>query len=249
MRQPKKVLIVRGDLNSGSGYSRAIEGLIEALASHFDVVLGVDIHRHPARALKRFEYPLVTDEIVEKALFRATKDGSLVLNVTTPNHFRRFDGFRCAGLFFWETDRINVQQWAAGLALMDEIWVPAAFLRSAVAKAGFKGEIKIVRCPIFPRVAPTIEKSVPTVPTFEIGYGHRLIQSVSSFEAVRNRFRTLALSVNTFVPRKGYPVLAHEWGQLCRERPDSALVLKVGSIDVTESAALLLSASPRFFQA
>src|SRR5262249_24050252 len=98
------LLIVRGDLQSETGWSRATRALVSAVARDFSAVLGVDLHFHPVRSRTAFPGLIVSDDTYPRML---TGDGkAVVLHATLPDGI-----FRCAeainvGWWFWETDKL-----------------------------------------------------------------------------------------------------------------------------------------------
>jgi hypothetical protein len=44
------ILIVRGDLQSETGWARATHALLDVISSEFTAVFGVDLHYHPDRS-------------------------------------------------------------------------------------------------------------------------------------------------------------------------------------------------------
>ena len=99
-----RLLIIRGDLQSHSGYSSAAREYCGLLAGFFDRLAGVDIHQSSARPFEPFPYPLVS-EAEARHLTRGA-DFALVLSFTTPDRYRRYDNAVNVGLTFWETDRL-----------------------------------------------------------------------------------------------------------------------------------------------
>ena len=77
-----RLLILRGDLQSHSGYSAAARDYAAQLAPRFDQIVGVDLHHSSARPYEAFAHPLVSDA---EALHLAAKATfALALSVTTP---------------------------------------------------------------------------------------------------------------------------------------------------------------------
>ena len=103
-----KLLVIRGDLQSHSGYSAAARDYCRILKTLFDRIIGVDIHFSPDRPFERFPFPLVEEA---EARRQAAAESALVLSFTTPDCYARYDHAVNVGLTFWETDRFPLQDW------------------------------------------------------------------------------------------------------------------------------------------
>jgi glycosyltransferase involved in cell wall biosynthesis len=230
-----RVLVVRGDLNSASGYSQAIELYVERLAPEFDAVLGVDLHFHESRAMSRWDYPLVTDGQVQ-SLCRKSDHSVDVLTVSTPDNYRPFDAARNIGLFFWETDRLGRPAWISSINKgVDEMWVPAEFMVGMLEREGVTLPVRYLPCPLPQHVDVGAESDL----------GDMLLRSIDTddmltFDEVRARHPMLYLNTGTAIPRKGMPILAHEWCSLRAQHSDIGLIVKVGTIRVEQSIESLV---------
>ena len=56
------LLVIRGDLQSHSGYSAAARDYCRLLQAFFDRLVGVDIHWSPERPYERFAFPIVAED-------------------------------------------------------------------------------------------------------------------------------------------------------------------------------------------
>jgi hypothetical protein len=146
-----KLLVIRGDLQSHSGYSAAARDYCRQLRSLFDRIAGVDIHHSAARPFEPFPFPLLSEgeakKIVERAGF------ALVLSFTTPDHYTRYPHARNVGLTFWETDRLPLQgrersPWADMANAMDALWLPSTHTKNVFEKAGVIIPTRVVPWPI-----------------------------------------------------------------------------------------------------
>ena len=146
-----RLLIIRGDLQSHSGYSSAAREYCGLLAGFFDRLAGVDIHQSSARPFEPFPYPLVS-EAEARHLTRGA-DFALVLSFTTPDRYRRYDNAVNVGLTFWETDRLPLScaerpSWAGLAGQMDALWVPSSHTRAMFEMAGVVVPIREIPWPI-----------------------------------------------------------------------------------------------------
>ena len=97
--QLMRQLIIRGDLQSHSGYSTAARDYCRVLAGFFDRLVGVDIHHSAERPFEPFPYPLVSE--AEARRLAGEADFALVLSFTTPDYYARYHGAVNVGLTFW----------------------------------------------------------------------------------------------------------------------------------------------------
>ena len=228
-----RTLVVRGDINSGTGYSRAIELYTGKIAQFFERVVGVDLHFHPSKHIRRWQHKAVDDAEVIALLSEADRR-SVVLNATTPDRFTRFSGAKNVGLFFWESNRISIPAWKILSIYMDEIWAPTRFQLKALTDAQFFGQLRHVPCP-FPTVAQQEGSGETNLMFREIGSpGKARLGLIYSLRKIRSEFAFVVLTIGTFLPRKGFPILAHDWAKFARANPDAALLVKTSSIDVNE---------------
>src|SRR5262249_40186246 len=124
-----RLLIIRGDLQSHSGYSVAARDYCSHLATFFDRLVGVDIHHSAARPFEPFSYPIVPE--AEARRLAAAADFAMVLSFTTPDRYARYSQAANIGLTFWETDRLPLEcaerpHWSRYANQMDALWVPSS---------------------------------------------------------------------------------------------------------------------------
>lgn len=249
---PRRILVIRGDLNSHSGYARAISLYLTLLEPDFDIVLGVDIHAQPDRHVAVWPYPLIDDFMLAKVV-RRSDSHVFVLTVSTPNNFRSFIGAKCVGLFFWETTRLGNERWMTSMRRVDEVWVPVPFMRTMLRDEGLLTPVRCIPCPLpVPgrpdRPAHDAAAAPPELALREISLVPAARGALTTLAAVRAACSVLFLSVNSFIPRKGFPVLADSWFDLLRTHPSAALVIKATSIDAHETPAQLLTRLEHLFQ-
>jgi glycosyltransferase involved in cell wall biosynthesis len=146
-----RLLVIRGDLQSHSGYSAAARDYCRVLQSFFDRIIGVDIHFGANRPFEAFGYPVVSEEAAQDEAKRA--DQTLVLSITTPDCYKRYPNARNIGMTFWETDRLPThgqQQspWVAAAQQMDALWAPSTHTAQVFKEAGISTPIAVVPWPM-----------------------------------------------------------------------------------------------------
>lgn len=120
------MLIVRGDLRSETGWSKATRALIDAIGEDFKPIIGVDIHFHPDRSRTPAAIPIMSDHDA-MLLARQVKD-CIVLNACLPGEALRYPAAINLIWWFWETDKLpRVSDWTARLGAMDAIMVPSSW--------------------------------------------------------------------------------------------------------------------------
>jgi glycosyltransferase involved in cell wall biosynthesis len=144
-------LIIRGDLQSHSGYSTAARDYCRVLAGFFDRLVGVDIHHAAERPFELFPYPLVSE--AEARRLAGEADFALALSFTTPDYYVRYHGAVNVGLTFWETDRLpracaGRRAWAGFANQMDALWAPSTHTQEVFERADVVIPIRIVPWPI-----------------------------------------------------------------------------------------------------
>ena len=148
-----KLLVIRGDLQSQSGYSAAARDYCALLKCFFDKLVGVDIHFSGDRPYEAFPFPIVTEDEARKLATQASF--VLVLSFTTPDRYLRYDGAVNVGLTFWETDRLPLLKaerspWVEQANTMDAIWAPSSHTREVFEAAGVTIPIRVIPWPIKP---------------------------------------------------------------------------------------------------
>src|SRR5438128_1767526 len=146
-----RLLIIRGDLQSHSGYAAAARDYCAVLAVFFDRLVGVDIHRGADRPFEAFPYPLVHE--AEARDMASQAEFTLVLSFTTPDHYARYADAVNVGLTFWETDRLPLPcaerpAWTGFANQMDALWAPSSHTKEVFKKAGVTVPIRVVPWPI-----------------------------------------------------------------------------------------------------
>lgn len=235
--RPLRVLLVRGDLNSHSGYAKASALYAQLLAERYDLVLGADIHAHPSRSFDTWPYHLVQSSLAETLAGRPGVELK-ALTISSPAHFVALEGATNVGLFFWETDRLGNAQWIELMNQLSEVWVPGAFMKPMLESEGVEVPIRHVACPLVPSTGKSTSENADSMRLRVLSDNGHEVNDVD-FADIRSRNRFVFLSTNTFIPRKGFPVLLHEWVEVARQYKDVALVIKVSSINVEESTEAL----------
>jgi glycosyltransferase involved in cell wall biosynthesis len=152
-----RLLVIRGDLQSHSGYSAAARDYCRLLARLVDRLIGVDIHYSAARPYEPFPHPIVSDAEAQRQA--ASADDTLVLSFTTPNHYARYPHAVNLGLTFWETDRLPLDgaeqsPWVEQANRMDALWAPSSHTKTVFEQAGVTVPIRVVPWPIGAPEAP-----------------------------------------------------------------------------------------------
>ena len=241
-----RVLVVRGDLNSYSGYAYATRLYLESLEADFDVVLGVDLHGHPSRHVAVWVYPLIDDGLILSVASQPDVD-LVVLTISTPDNFRRFESAQNVGLFFWETTRLGNASWITSMNHIDEVRVPAAFMREMLETEGVTTPIVYAPCPLPESIERPELTDIPNITLREIPMHPAGQAAFHTLAEIRANSKRLFLSTNSFIPRKGFPVLVDEWLTVVDAYPEAALILKVSTIDVTETPDRLYDRIERLF--
>ena len=148
-----KLLVIRGDLQSQSGYSAAARDYCALLKCFIDKLVGVDIHFSSDRPYEAFPFPIVTEDEARKLATQASF--VLVLSFTTPDRYLRYEGAANVGLTFWETDRLPLLKaerspWVEQANTMDAIWAPSSHTREVFEAAGVTIPIRVIPWPIKP---------------------------------------------------------------------------------------------------
>jgi hypothetical protein len=231
----KRVLAVIGDLNSRSGYSKAIELYVSALAESFDVIIGCDIHHHPATNYPRFKFPLVTP-LDLKNLPTDNSIRLVVLNVTTPDNFLRVPGALNVGCFFWETDHIP-EHWINDLRLMDEIWSPMRFLIPTLQSLLPGKTVMEFPCPVATTDTGSSAAGEIFFTVLDSSKSQKPGKEAWCTSDIKKHYGKIHLVISSNVSRKGLPILFNDW--LCQfgGKSSAALLLKISSANVTLSAS------------
>jgi ADP-heptose:LPS heptosyltransferase len=242
-----KTLIVRGDLRSYSGYSYATRCYIKKWRQNYDEIIGNDISYHPARHEDVWQYPLIDEkDIVETC---KNKDNVTVITISSPNNFQRFTGANNIGLFFYETDRFGILAWRDKILLMDEIRVPAPFLGNLVRSIKDSPLVVVDPVPLdecLKAINPNkINTNLSKLQTFA---GNTDKTNSSSLSNLRSQYSHIFFSSCTMIPRKGLPVLAHEWLDFVKENKTCALLLKVSSIDISHTRIDIMKSLFKIFK-
>ena len=235
-----RILIVRGDLRSHSGYAYATRLYTARWSRDFDTVYGVDISYHPSRHVDVWPYPLIDDNEVLTECRRYQE--ATVITVSSPDNFVRVDGAKNVGLFFYETDRFERVEWRDNIMRMDEIRVPAPFLARLVESLERPPVIIVEPVPLPTGSAPAL-LTRPKVSFSRLTNPSETMNNlqISDFCSLRYQYSHIFFSTFTLIPRKGLPVLAHEWLNFVRDAPNCALLLKVSSIDISHSKDNIIS--------
>jgi hypothetical protein len=243
-----KTLIVRGDLRSYSGYSYATRCYAKKWRKDFDEIIGNDISYHPTRHADVWQYPLIDEKDILEICNK--KDNVTVITISSPNNFQRYMGAYNIGLFFYETDRLGISSWKDNILLMDEIKVPAPFLANLVRSIKDSPAVVVDPVPLDVSFKALNFNEFNThffcLQTFA---DNTVKQNSFSFSNLRSQYSHIFFSSCTVIPRKGLPVLAHEWLDFVKENKTCALLLKVSSIDISHTQFDIMENLCKIFKA
>jgi ADP-heptose:LPS heptosyltransferase len=229
-----RTLIVRGDLRSHSGYAFATRCYTRSWRSAYDVVFGVDISYHQSRHADVWPFPLIEDS--EISAICEKNPNTTVATISSPDNFRYFAGAHNIGLFFYETDRFERIEWREKILLMDEVRVPAPFLSNMLRPINGLLKLKIEPVPLTENreIEVKMSSDVPFV-SLQSFADNGQSNERELFSRLKSKYSHIFFSSCTAIPRKGLPILAHEWLDFVSKNQNCALLLKLSSIDVTHS--------------
>ncbi len=140
------LLIVRGDLQSETGWSRATRALVDCIADQFMAIAGVDRHFHPNRSISHFSGGIVNETA---AMRMASHDpGNVVLHAVLPNDIIRYAGSINLGWWFWETDTLPAtSDWIERINSLDHLLVPSPWQAELVKKLDVRVPVSVVPWP------------------------------------------------------------------------------------------------------
>jgi len=218
----KRLLVLRGDLCSRTGYAAAGRALLNLIPPSHQVV-GVDIHPDPDDEHQGGAITLWQDKDVLAYSANAAVP-PIVVHHTAPDEFRFFPGCRNIGCFYWETDAAPLRrEWGLKMNFMDVIWAPTSFVAEFARKSGFEGPIELV--PWAHEFGETPARAGAACPSVNIMYVQRLaiasgrmMTQCASLATVRRQAKTLFCAVQSLAPRKGIRLLLNEWRSYLRLR-------------------------------
>jgi glycosyltransferase involved in cell wall biosynthesis len=142
----RRVLIVRGDLRSQTGWSRATRALLSLLRPHFGSMFGIDLHFSPSRSFLPASCRLIGERDID--LLVDTGSQLTLLNMCMPHECRHVPQAHNIGYFFWETDKPPVDWgWIDLCSVMDQLWVPTDWQRQVVASWLPRSDIRVIPWP------------------------------------------------------------------------------------------------------
>ncbi|NTG88258.1 glycosyltransferase family 4 protein [Agrobacterium rhizogenes] len=140
------LLIVRGDLQSETGWSRATRALVDCVADQFSVIAGVDRHFHPDRSTGLFCGGIVKDSAAMR--MGSHHPGNVVLHAVLPNDIVRYAGNINLGWWFWETDALPAtSDWIERINSLDHLLVPSPWQAEVVKSLELRVPVSIVPWP------------------------------------------------------------------------------------------------------
>jgi glycosyltransferase involved in cell wall biosynthesis len=224
-----RLCVIRGDIQSTTGYAKATQALAILLSEHFDVV-GVDLHPNPADASGPFPFPVKLDSELPSLISRQNHT-PIILHYTTPDGFLYIPGAVNVGSFYWETDALPFRrQWKELVHSMDHMWAPTSFVADFVRQCGYTGPVSIVAWPHDLQPLENLTRIEPRVSG--IHYVSSMTPHLQSRTTIPNRLRrtggNIFLAVQSLAPRKGLPILLSEWrDHVCSKATKDILLLKL----------------------
>lgn len=209
----EKLLVLRGDLLSHTGYAKEARALAGLVPGHFRTI-GVDIHPDPFDNQAVVPFPIVLEA---EALKQVAEHRSrcTVVHCTAPDDFTVWPNAWNVGWPSWETDAVPyLREWPLRIGLMDAIWAKTAFMETFVRRAGYRGPVHSVPWPQeFARTRDPSSDSAQEVSTsyFEAILDLRRPYRLRLLGDLRSEARLLFLAVQSMAPRKGLPLLLSEW--------------------------------------
>lgn len=142
----RRTVIIRGDLFSDTGYSRAIRALAAVLCEHCDVIFGVSLYEDARRRQNTFNHIVIGEEDIPQCV----SDGGevIIVNVCLPEHFYYAAGAINVGYFFWETEKFPPTGfWLAKLKSMDRVWAPSSWQSNFMREITGRVDIPVIPWP------------------------------------------------------------------------------------------------------
>jgi len=196
-RSPR--IALRADWRSPSGFGQAARNTFASLK---------------AAGLQPACVPVEKDAIQDPRLWTGdatadVSDADVWVHHLPPSHFDLSLPGRHVALFCWETDRVP-EAWVEPLNALDEVWVPAPFLREVLASSGVRTEVAV--CPI-------------AVDTEAYSPGARRTPRIDLPPGFDPAW-TVVLYVGTWDPRKRPDVLVRAFSKAFGRNDRALLVLK-----------------------
>lgn len=260
----ERIAVIRGELNTHSGYSCALRDHAKAISLEFDSVYGLEI-TDLKMANKLFPYLEITETELKKLL--ASKVDVTLIHYTNPTNFRRFACEKNVGLFYWESNLPSTDpSFLRMIKVMDEIWAPSMKVLNYV-QAWIPGlKTRLFHWPVPNRIRdnPTdakilgfslrdFENGIPTwlrlfslfrklIGKFRVALAFRAMRKFELILLNRRR-RELPLqghqrifsNISQISSRKAIPVLLSEWTiAMSESKRDDVLIIKLGKINIFE---------------
>lgn len=159
----RRTVIIRGDLFSDTGYSRAIRALAAALSQHCDHLFGVSLYEDARRRHNAFDHLVIGEE--EILQFVSEGGEVIVVNACLPDHFYYAAGAINVGYFFWETEKFPPTAfWPAKLKLMDRVWAPSSWQSEFMREITQRDDIPVIPWPQLASETPDAAASAELAP-------------------------------------------------------------------------------------
>lgn len=226
----ESVYVIRGDINSTTGYAKAARSLAQQINRNVPV-LGLPIHIDPHDNDQTFPFPLINDnDLFELAHRRRV----VVVHHTVPEDLFPVPYARNVSAFYWETKAVpHRRNWVERLAFADAIWAPTRFVADIAKQVGYGEKVKLVPwAHYFALRAPDPRQLTSRIEAVALDFmphpngGQEL---PGTFAALRNTAKDMYLAIQSVAPRKGLAILIDEWLRHVDATPQGCdwLVLKL----------------------
>jgi glycosyltransferase involved in cell wall biosynthesis len=220
---PRRLLIIRGDLRSRTGFAYLSRAQARLVETEFEI-LGVDVHPDPNDREGMFPYPIISDDELPRRIATGNPR-PIVLHLTPVNDFRSFAGAWNIGSFAWETDVApRLRHWALKIGLMDAMWAHCSMVAELIRGLGYPSGVHIITWPFDfaqgRRSDPGLRRTISVQLFGELGVRGFDVRTMSLAEA-RLGARNLFVTVQSMSARKGLPILLSEWRQYTRGSANS----------------------------
>lgn len=140
------MLVVRGDLQSETGWSKATRALVRSIADNFDAVAGVDLHFNTTRSETKFCGGIVSENVA--MTLASHKPDNVILHAVLPNQIMRYPKNLNFGWWFWETDVLpSNSDWIERINSLDHLFVPSPWQAEVLKRLNLRIPVSVVPWP------------------------------------------------------------------------------------------------------